>query len=170
MHVHMHQRQPSLRQLTHLICASGLGKQRFGYGARPFQALEESFPMVASKLLGDPCVLRYVSFSAATPARHCLHMQTSISLEVAPVTNHGIAPAYMPLSKHSTDVVLNVCFGTQLMQAPTTGMCSIWQNVCLPRKCITHSHLIGQLATFKFHIINTPLLSATQPSTWACEA
>ena len=54
-------------------------------------------------------MLRYVISCAATHARHCLHMQTSISLEFAPIRDHASDIACMPLGKHSTDAMLTVC-------------------------------------------------------------
>ena len=114
-------------------------------------------------------MLRYVISSAATHARHCLHMQTSKSMELAPIRDNGIVIACMPFSKHSTDAMLKACFGTQLIQHPATDMCPVWQDVCLPQKCNIQSNLIDQLGTCKLHIMNMPLLSATQPSTEAWE-
>ena len=114
-------------------------------------------------------MLRYDSFSPATHARYWLHMHTSISLEVALVRDPGIASACRPLSKHSTDVMLNVCSGTQLMQAPSTYMCPSWQDVSLPHKWNTQSKLTEGLGTFRLHTIDMPLMSATQPPTWTWE-
>ncbi len=53
-------------QIWHVL--DGLEKARFDYLAQRCKDLGERFPIVVSILSGDPCVMSYASFSAATLA------------------------------------------------------------------------------------------------------
>ena len=75
---------------------------------------------------------------------------------------------------HALEHALHWCHAQGMLwhpadTAPTQDICPVWHDVCLPQKCSAQSNLTAQLGTCKLHIINTPVLSATQPYTEAWE-